>query len=297
MDTQRAGATGDLRHLTADVTVRQSEFWNSNAGIVDTGAGVVLVDPGILAADLADLAAAVGGRPVVASYSTHAHWDHLLWATSLGNPPRYASAETCARVTDRAEHLHRTLDHVEGDLAEEDGLGPQWDRDHFFDLQPLPQGPGTIGGVHCDLVPIPGHADGQAALVLPDHGVAFVGDTLCDIEVPGLAEGAGQHSRFLASLDRLHDIVRRVEWIVPGHGSVAERVEAERRLAADRHYLTELPGIIAAAPADESDEALAQRALAELAEGRAEDGVSAHFHLDNVRLLRRGSRTPVTTED
>lgn len=57
------------------------------------------------------------------------------------------------------------------------------------------------------------------------------------------------------------------------------------------------PGIIAAAPADESDEALAQRALAELAEGRAEDGVSAHFHLDNVRLLRRGSRTPVTTED
>lgn len=281
-----------LRPLTPDVTVRQSEFWRSNAGVVDTGDGVVLVDPGILADDLAELTSAVGERPVVAGYSTHAHWDHLLWASSLGAAPRFASVGTCTAVAERAERILTGLDRVEGHLAEEYALGPQWERERILDLQPIQAGPGTIGGLRCDLVPIPGHADGQAALVLPDHGVAFVGDTCCDIEVPGLAEGDGQHGRFLASLDRLADIAQRVEWIVPGHGSVADRSEADRRLAADRHYLTELPDIVGAAPAAESDEAVAARALIELGEPRAEAGVSAQFHLDNVRLLRRGSRTP-----
>lgn len=282
-----------LRRLRAVVTIRQSEFWRSNAGIVDTGAGVVLVDPGVLAADLTELTAALAGRSVVASWSTHAHWDHLLWANALGSAPRYASGGTCSTTVDHADRIHRALDQVEDHLAEEYGLGPQWERDRILDLQPLPDGPGTIGGLNCDVVPIPGHADGQAALVLPDPGVAFVGDTLCDIEVPSLAEGEGQQARYLASLDRLHDIVRRVEWIVPGHGAVADRAEAERRLALDRHYLAELPAIVAAAPPDESDEALAERALGVLAEPRTE-GVSAQFHLDNVRLLRRGSRTPPT---
>lgn len=295
MDTHRSGPNEVLRRVTDHVTVRQSEFWASNAGIVDTGHGVVLVDPGILADDLAELAEAVDDRQVVASYSTHAHWDHLLWASSLGTAPRYASVGTCTAVADRAERIHRGLDGVEEHLAEAYDLGPQWERERIFDLQPIQEGPGAIGGTCCDLVPIPGHADGQAALVLPDHGVAFVGDTLCDIEVPGLAEGEGQRDRFLASLDRLQDIVRRVEWIVPGHGSVADRVEAERRIDVDRRYLTELPAIVAAAPAAESDEALAVRALVDLAEGRAEEGVSAQFHLDNVRLLRRGSRAPQTT--
>jgi len=44
-----------------------------------------------LATDLCD-----SGRAVVAGFSTHRHWDHLLWQASLGAAPRYGSPRCAA---------------------------------------------------------------------------------------------------------------------------------------------------------------------------------------------------------
>jgi glyoxylase-like metal-dependent hydrolase (beta-lactamase superfamily II) len=41
------------------------------------------------------------GIPVVAGFSTHPHWDHLLWHPRFGDVPRYASA-ACARAASEA---------------------------------------------------------------------------------------------------------------------------------------------------------------------------------------------------
>src|SRR4051812_50020624 len=46
-----------------------------------------------------DLSAA--GQAVVAGFSTHPHWDHLLWHPRLGAAPRYATARCAATVRDR----------------------------------------------------------------------------------------------------------------------------------------------------------------------------------------------------
>src|SRR6185437_8481741 len=49
------------------------------------------IDPGVTVADLAALAAELadrGLRPAVA-WSTHPHWDHVLWSAGLGDAPRY----------------------------------------------------------------------------------------------------------------------------------------------------------------------------------------------------------------
>ena len=55
----------------------------------------MLIDPGVrgdemtcLANDLREL-----GQPVVAGFSTHPHWDHLLWHDSFGTAPRYISGD------------------------------------------------------------------------------------------------------------------------------------------------------------------------------------------------------------
>jgi RNA polymerase sigma-70 factor (ECF subfamily) len=65
--------------------------------------GVLLIDPGVrgdemtcLANDLREL-----GQPVVAGFSTHPHWDHLLWHASLGTAPRYGTARCAATVRER----------------------------------------------------------------------------------------------------------------------------------------------------------------------------------------------------
>jgi hydroxyacylglutathione hydrolase len=60
--------------------------------------GCLLVDPAVTVADLAAIAcwlAARGLRPV-AGWSTHPHWDHLLWSRALGDPPRFATPRAVA---------------------------------------------------------------------------------------------------------------------------------------------------------------------------------------------------------
>jgi glyoxylase-like metal-dependent hydrolase (beta-lactamase superfamily II) len=52
--------------------------------------GLILVDPGIDGSELHQLADDLDGLgiPVVAGFSTHPHWDHLLWHARFGDVPR-----------------------------------------------------------------------------------------------------------------------------------------------------------------------------------------------------------------
>ncbi|HET6709821.1 MBL fold metallo-hydrolase, partial [Amycolatopsis sp.] len=83
-----------LNEVADGVWVRQSGWVWSNTTVVRGEAGLVLVDPGIEGAELDGLADDLDrlGIPVVAGFSTHPHWDHLLWHPRFGDVPRYATA-------------------------------------------------------------------------------------------------------------------------------------------------------------------------------------------------------------
>lgn len=274
-----------MHQVNDSIRTLQSQVWQTNTGIIETDEGVFLVDPGVLADELVALKNALEGKAIVAGFATHPHWDHILWTRELGHAPRFASAETCELVVSQRERINRSLDGFEHYIAEHYQLGPQWDRSLFFDLTPMALGAGTIAGVACDLVAVPGHADGQVALVLPGHDVAFVADTLSDIEVPALANGVGQRERYLETLDRLQGVINRVRWIIPGHGSVADRTEAQRRLDDDRRYLEYLPKAVSAM-ANQPDAEIAAAILTDLAETRIEEDLSQQMHVANVRMMR-----------
>jgi glyoxylase-like metal-dependent hydrolase (beta-lactamase superfamily II) len=72
----------------------ESEWIWSNAIVVRAEDGLILVDPGIDGSDLNQLADDLDGLgiPVVAGFSTHPHWDHLLWHSRFGDEPRYATS-------------------------------------------------------------------------------------------------------------------------------------------------------------------------------------------------------------
>src|SRR5580700_1856966 len=82
-----------LYQVADGVWVRQSEWVFSNAIAVRGESGLILVDPGIDGSDLHQLADDLDrlGSPVVAGFSTHPHWDHLLWHPRFGDVPRYAT--------------------------------------------------------------------------------------------------------------------------------------------------------------------------------------------------------------
>ena len=92
-----------LRQVAEGVLIHESEFCQSNAVVVQGRAGVLLIDPGVLGYEMACLANDLSdsGQAVVAGFSTHPHWDHLLWHARLGAAPRYGTARCAATVRDR----------------------------------------------------------------------------------------------------------------------------------------------------------------------------------------------------
>src|SRR6476660_2383773 len=99
-----------LNQVADGVWVRQSEWVWSNATVVRAEDGLILVDPGISGTDLDQLADEVDrlGIPVVAGFSTHLHWDHLLWHARFGDVPRYAlqaAADAAPAVRERGQAM------------------------------------------------------------------------------------------------------------------------------------------------------------------------------------------------
>jgi glyoxylase-like metal-dependent hydrolase (beta-lactamase superfamily II) len=219
-----------LKQVADGVWVRQSEWVWSNAVVVRGDDGLVLVDPGIDGADLDQLADDVDrlGIPVVAGFSTHPHWDHLLWHSRFGDVPRYATpdgAHAARQARERAQAM--AAQSASGIPLELVGL-----------LSPLPADGGPVPG---EIIAHDAHAVGHAALLLADRGVLLAGDMLSDVLIPLLdPRRPGQVDAYEAALDRLGETARRVDVLVPGHGAVAEGPEVAARLAADRAYVDAL---------------------------------------------------------
>src|SRR5262252_10079046 len=95
-----------LKQVAEGVLVHESEFIESNAVVVQGGAGVLLIDAGITGDEMVAIADDLRklGQPVVAGFSTHPHWDHLLWHAKFGEAPRYGTARCAAEIKDFLSH-------------------------------------------------------------------------------------------------------------------------------------------------------------------------------------------------
>jgi glyoxylase-like metal-dependent hydrolase (beta-lactamase superfamily II) len=221
---------GRLTEVAPGVLVTTSEFAVTTSTVV-TGAsgGCLLVDPAATVADLAALAgelAALGLRPAVA-WSTHPHWDHVLWSAGLGDVPRYAAP---AAVTILETERDRMVEQL-GRSA------PGHDLELFGKLQALDGPVIPWDGPEARLIVHDGHAPGHGAVFLPDSGVLVAGDMCSDIEIPLLdTEAADPLGDYRAGLDRLAS-VPGVRQVVPGHGHVGDAAELRRRLGLDAAYL------------------------------------------------------------
>jgi glyoxylase-like metal-dependent hydrolase (beta-lactamase superfamily II) len=233
-----------LKQVAEGVLVHESEFLQSNAIVVHGDAGVLLVDPGLqdhemacLANDLAD-----AGQTVVAGFSTHPHWDHLLWHPEFGAAPRYGTARCAATVRDElsepgakaaiADHL------VETEIAGQVSL------DLYGLVTALPAETAWIpwDGPAARIIEHQAHAPGHAAVFIEERGVLVAGDMLSDVLIPmlDLNGTADPIEDYLAALRLLEGVADDVDVLVPGHGSVGGAGEAHARIERDRAYVLAL---------------------------------------------------------
>jgi hydroxyacylglutathione hydrolase len=216
--------------IATGIYVATAEQYTTTTTIVvgDDGA-CLLVDPALSVADLAALAdwlTARGLRPA-AGWSTHPHWDHLLWARALGDAPRYATPRAVA-VTARDEAR------LISDLSEG---APGHDLSLFARVQPLVGHELDWPGPRALIYAHDAHAPGHGAVFLPDSGVLVVGDMCSDVEIPLLdLDAADPFGGYREGLRLLAD-VPGVRTVVPGHGHVGDDSEFRRRAAVDLAYL------------------------------------------------------------
>ena len=230
-----------LRQVAEGVLIHESEFCQSNAVVVQGRAGVLLIDPGVLGDEMTDLANDVRelGQPVVAGFSTHPHWDHLLWQAQLGAAPRYGTARCAGTVRERlpdAAAKARVAQHlIPPDIA---GQVP-------LDLMGLITGlpPETVqipwDGPQVRIIEHQAHAPGHAALLIGERGVLVAGDMLSDVLIPmlDLNGTAAPIEDYLAALRLLEGVAGDVDVLVPGHGSIGGADQVHARIDQDRAYV------------------------------------------------------------
>jgi glyoxylase-like metal-dependent hydrolase (beta-lactamase superfamily II) len=232
-----------LRQVAEGVLIHESAFCQSNAVVVRGTAGVLLVDPGVQGHEMACLADDLRelGQPVVAGFSTHPHWDHLLWHARLGAAPRYSTARGAATVRARlpdAGAKARVAALIPPDIA---GQVP-------LDLLGLVTGlPAETAQVPWDgprvrIIEHQAHAPGHAALSIEERGVLVAGDMLSDVLIPmlDLNDTADPIEDYLAALRLLEDAADDVDVLVPGHGSVGGSDQVHARIDQDRAYVLAL---------------------------------------------------------
>ncbi|NMO52909.1 MBL fold metallo-hydrolase [Actinoplanes sp. TBRC 11911] len=223
-----------LTQVADGVLIHESEFCQSNAVVVRGAAGVLLIDAGVhedemlcLANDLSDQ-----GQTVVAGFSTHPHWDHLLWHAALGAAPRYGTARAAATVRARLS---------DGIDARKFGIPEQVNLDLLGLITGLPDDAARLpwDGPEIRVIEHQAHAPGHAALLIQDRGVLVAGDMLSDVLIPMLNLNGTPDpiDDYLTGLRLLESAAAGADVLVPGHGSVGRADEARARIDRDRAYV------------------------------------------------------------
>jgi glyoxylase-like metal-dependent hydrolase (beta-lactamase superfamily II) len=240
-----------LTQVAEGVLVHESEFCQSNAVVVQGRAGMLLIDAGVYGSEMACLANDLldAGQAVVAGFSTHPHWDHVLWHAEFGSAPRYGTARCAAAIRDELSGPHwkdSIAEWIPPDIAEQ----MSWDL--FGLITGLPAGTAQVpwDGPRVRIIEHQGHAPGHAALLIEERGVLVAGDMLSDVLIPmldldGTADPVGD---YLAALRLLEGAAGDAGVLIPGHGSVGGAGLVQARIDRDRAYVQALRD--AAVPAD-----------------------------------------------
>ena len=166
-----------MDEIAPGVFVATAEIYTTTTTVVaGADGGCLVIDPAVTPADLARLAAWLSSRGLrpAAGWSTHPHWDHVLWSWPLGDAVRYATPRAVEAAARKLPGL----------VSEMEESAPGHDLSLFARLAPLAGSEIPWAGPRATVVAHDAHAPGHGAVFLPDSGVLVAGDMCSDIEIP-----------------------------------------------------------------------------------------------------------------
>ncbi|MEO8385321.1 MAG: MBL fold metallo-hydrolase [Betaproteobacteria bacterium] len=217
----------------AGVASQENRGFNSNAGFVVTGEGVVVIDAlGTPALGEAMVAAIrkITDKPIRRVIITHYHADHFyglqafkkigaeIWAHRLGRE-YLEGGEGAARLAQRRSDLAPWVDAATHLVPADVWL----DSDRSF----------TLGGTQFEIVHLgPAHAPDDVIVIVGSSGVIFTGDILFTGRIPFVGEADSK--RWLSTFTRL--LALKPTIMITGHGPPSRNPTTD--LSLTRDYLT-----------------------------------------------------------
>ncbi|HEY8491450.1 MAG TPA: MBL fold metallo-hydrolase [Dehalococcoidia bacterium] len=223
-----------LHEVEDRVFVRLGEQGAMNAGFVVGEEAVAVVDtlisPGTARRLLADIRS-VTDKPVRYVLNTHHHGDHTFGNQAFPEAVVIAHRECRSELQANAEAMRRQFSQISPELAQ--------------DLQELQVRLPAVTfnqqlSVHLGSRELqlsyhgPAHTRGDVIVVVPDAGVAFMGDLLTVGVVPGMRDA--DFPGWIRALEDLQAV--GAETLIPGHGPVGDKTH----LRDLRDYLSDLWG-------------------------------------------------------
>ncbi|VAW80015.1 MBL-fold metallo-hydrolase superfamily, partial [hydrothermal vent metagenome] len=219
-----------------------NEGFISNAGVVITAEGIVIIDAlgtPSLAKTLLDKVRTISDKPLIKVIVSHYHADHIyglqvfeeqgakIWAP--------AGAEKYLRSPNAAERLDERRFSLDPWVNDNTRLVEP-------DLYVEKQESFTLGGVKFIVSPVgAAHSDGDLTVYVEPDQVLFSGDIIFEGRVPFMGDANSRH--WLEVLQRMEN--RQLTALVPGHGAAAK--DPNQPIATMRRYLDYLRTTMGAA--------------------------------------------------
>lgn len=191
------------------------QFAGGNMGLLTGDDGIVLIDDGLEVIGPALLAAIANlvGKPVDFLINTHAHGDHVGSNLALHDQGAVIVAH---------ENLRRAMLAATGDQAAPEDALPNITFEDGVNLY--------MNGLAIRVLHVANaHTDGDSILYFPDINVIHTGDVLFNGLFPYIdIDGGGSVTGYLAALDRVIALADDETKIIPGHGPLGNRADAQR---------------------------------------------------------------------
>lgn len=191
------------------------QFAGGNMALLTGNDGIVLVDDGleVIGPALLEAIADLVGEPVDYLINTHAHGDHVGSNLALHEQGAVIVAH---------ENLRRAMIAATGDRAAPENALPNITFEDGVNLY--------MNGLAIRVMHVASaHTDGDSILYFPDINVIHTGDVLFNGLFPFIdLDGGGSVPGYLAALDRVIALADEETRIIPGHGPLGNRADAQR---------------------------------------------------------------------
>ncbi len=255
-----------------------SGIWQLNSVLIADKDSCLVVDPGYFPAEIHAISQYLTFQQLKPSLLlTHGHWDHIagipsfphadVWVSPwLKEAIKCNSLEAQKNLTDALNFDARWYVQREKPLSWPDKL---FDPKEGEEIQI-----GTFTGI---ALLLPGHTQDGLGLYLPDLQTLIAGDYLSPCEIPFVEDLNEYHN----TLTKFLLLLPKVTTVIPGHGPLLNRTQAQTMIEEDLHYLDRLAKLV------QTKDALAAETMplprAEHVPGMRE------FHLENWRNVSKTS--------